>query len=55
MKIQIDNGEYDGKSHKLAYNAELAEENSSPEIPVIQGQFTNWCPRKMIPIEEYCD
>ena len=51
----IDEDKYPNKDHALAYNALVGTPSSCSDAPVIQGQFTNWHPNKMIPIEEYCD
>ena len=51
----INEGKYEHKDHRLAYNMDVGTPFSCPEIPVVQGQFTNWHPYKMMPIEEYCD
>ena len=42
------------KKGRDQYNVEIGKEGASPSIPVIQGQFTNWHPVQMIPIEKFC-
>lgn len=41
-------------SHVSQYDVQLGEEGSSPGVPIIQGPFTNWHPKRMMTIEDFC-
>ena len=51
----VNSGQYDNSEHIGAYSLELGQEKSSPDAPVIFGNFTNWHPKKMIPLEVFCE
>jgi len=54
QKSQTLTGKINDWKHPLQYDTELGAEGSSPGIPVIQGPFTNWHPKRMLPIEDFC-
>ena len=55
IEKMVNAGEYNNSEHVGAYNVELGQEKSSPDAPVIFGQFTNWHPKKMVPLELFCE
>ena len=38
----------------MAYDLSIGEPYSSPSHPIIYGSFSNWNPKKMDTIEEFC-
>lgn len=38
----------------MAYELSIGEPYSSPSHPIIYGSFSNWNPKKMDTIEEFC-
>ena len=54
MEARMKRGDLEASDHLDGYNVELGKEGSSPNVPIIQGPFTNWHPKKMFPVESFC-
>lgn len=54
MENKLQRGDLEAQGHIDGYDVELGREGSSPGVPVIQGAFTNWHPKKMFPVESFC-